>query len=358
MDKLKRVRDLISRATHTSTPEEEARSSAMIALKLLVSEGFKVVDPRAQGSARPADDADGFADMVDAIKRSAEAARRKQREAEETRRKTANAQQADHQRRADEHARRVADVKAENEKRRQAQPNVSVECRRCLKTFVYESWMKLTSHKSCPHCHASWPFSANILHDSFGVRPPGPAYDPTKVHTAPQNQRGYTYHETPPGRPTPRAWFTCHVVRCGEVYGWPYVPGTPRPVTACPVCRDTLYQREATPTEAASGQRDAPAEVPPDPPRQGKESHDRGGTYTRNRDGSASWRRNPTYDYSTAEVFVGGVKVGNVSGGVDFTDDPPPRPKTEVHQGSFRMSPNDFEDMFGNFFGRDGKKPR
>jgi hypothetical protein len=50
---LRRIDALMRRAAHPATPEEEARTSALIAIKLIDRAGFKIVDPRTVEPAPP-----------------------------------------------------------------------------------------------------------------------------------------------------------------------------------------------------------------------------------------------------------------------------------------------------------------
>lgn len=49
MDALDRVKKLVERAVHSSTPEEEARTCAVKALQLLTEHKLEIVDPNAKG---------------------------------------------------------------------------------------------------------------------------------------------------------------------------------------------------------------------------------------------------------------------------------------------------------------------
>lgn len=75
-----KVRALIERAVHPSTPEEEARTSALIAAKLIKSSGLEVTTPKGSGPSAstkpPQTDED---DRWEAIRRQSHR-RRRQRE--------------------------------------------------------------------------------------------------------------------------------------------------------------------------------------------------------------------------------------------------------------------------------------
>jgi hypothetical protein len=46
---LDKVKKLVERAAHVSTPEEEARTCAITAIKMLVASGYEIVDPKETG---------------------------------------------------------------------------------------------------------------------------------------------------------------------------------------------------------------------------------------------------------------------------------------------------------------------